>query len=149
MNRYDLEFKEENVYTMKSLPADEGEKIIYVFRDTSYNNDGKWIINEILYIGKSIDSDGRLNVSHNKIEPANQKIETGHFLTFTYHKFNGNTSDETIRAIENALIYINKPCLNKNGVDNYNFDSYGDIEVHCSGVRSTKLIKDIYLKEKR
>lgn len=147
MNKFELNFKTENVYTTNSLPADEGEKIIYIFRDTSNSSDGKWNIHEVLYIGKSIDSDGRLNKSHNKIKLAQDKLSDDHFLTFTYHKFDGNTSDKTIRAIENALIFENKPCLNVNGKDSYNYDEYGDIEVKCVGERASLLKEHIYLKK--
>ncbi len=144
MIKANLVFDEKSVYTLNSLPADDG-KIIYVFRDTSDSNDGKWIIHKVLYIGISIDASGRLNTSHNKIEPAKKLLANGHFLTFAYYKFDNSVSEKTIRAIENALIYSNKPCLNDNNKDNYHFEEYGNIEVHCSGHRSTKLVKDIQL----
>lgn len=131
-----------NVCKEKALPLDENMKIIYIFRDTSNLNDKYWSIHEILYIGKSIDANGRLNSNHEKIPLAKHRLKEGHFLTFAYCVFNGNVSDETIREIENALIYKVKPILNIENKDNYN---YGPIRIDVSGVRSTLLPKTIII----
>lgn len=148
MIKENLNFDKKNVYTLDSLPANKDEKIIYIFRDTTKTSNGMWLIHEVLYIGLSIDAESRLNSSHNKIEPAKKLLKAGHFLTFTYCKFDSGVQEKTIRAIENALICSNKPCLNEKNKDNYHIEEYGNIEIHCFGHRSTKLVKDIVFSKK-
>lgn len=48
-----------------------------------------------------------------------------------------------------VLVVLKKPCLSENNKDVYHFEEYGDIEVHCFGHRSTKLVKDIQLLNKQ
>ena len=143
-----LVFDEKNIYKIESLPANADEKIIYVFRDTiNSSTPGFWNIKKILYIGISLKAEERLNSSHNKIQEAKKMLADGHFLTFTYHKFNGNTTETTIRAIENALIYANKPPLNDQNKDVYHSEKYGNIEIFCTGKRASLLKQHIILPE--
>ena len=132
----EIELLFDKVCTEKGLPLDDGLKVIYVFRDTSDKDEKHWIIHEVLYIGKSIDADGRLNASHNKIPLAKAKLQKGHFLTFAYCVFHGNVSDETIRMYENALLLRTKPSLNRVNVDHYHYEP---ILIKISGERSTLL----------
>ena len=149
MEKHILDFKENNIYKENNLPANEDEKIIYIFRDTSDKDEKTWIIHEILYIGESTNAEDRLNSSHEKIPLAHEKLNKGHFLTFTYHRFNGNTSENTIRAIENALIAKHKPVLNNQNKKEYHFEKYPEIEIVCVGPRSTLLEKDFTFEKNK
>ena len=148
MSKHVLEFNIENIYRIESLPANSDEKIIYIFRDTSNSKTkGFWTIHQILYIGISLDAKERLNTSHNKIQEAQPYLKDGHFLTFSYHRFHGGTSEETIRAIENALIHANAPPLNDQNKKEYHFEKYGEIDIECTGPRATLLKKELHLPE--
>ena len=148
MEFYELEFTLSNVYKESGLPANENEKIIYVFRDTSDKDEKTWTIHKILYIGESTNAKNRLNSNHEKIPLAHEKLAKGHFLTFAYYKFHGNISDDSIRAVENALIAANKPELNDQNKKEYHFDKYPQIKVICKGPRAT-LLKETISYEKK
>ena len=126
----------DKVCTEKVLPLNDGLKVIYIFRDTSDKNENHCLIHKVLYIGKSIDADGRLNAGHNKIPLAKAKLGKGHFLTFAYCVFHGNVSDETIRMYENALLLRTKPPLNNDNVNHYHYEP---IALRITGERSTLL----------
>ena len=139
----DIDLIFDKVCTEKGLPLDEGLKVIYVFRDTSDKDKDHWYIHKVLYIGKSIDADGRLNASHNKIPLAKARLKNGHFLTFAYCVFHGNVSDETIKMYENALLLRTKPPLNSNNINHYHYEP---ITLRINGDRSTLLPDSITIE---
>lgn len=147
MELHKLNFPLNQVYKVENLPADENKKIIYVFRETSDKDKDTWNIHRILYIGISTNAENRLTKSHEKIDPALQMLKDNNFLTISYHVFNGNTSEDTIRAIENALINQNQPPLNDQNKKEYHFEKYGNIDITCEGPRATLLKKNISLRQ--
>ena len=139
-----LNFDIKNIYLENTLPAKEDEKIVYIFRDTTLEDDGMYHIHRILYIGKSLDSASRLNINHDKIAPAKKMLPKNHFLTFAYHKFHGNTENEHVISVENALIFTEKPPLNIDYVDSY---LHEDIKLTIIGERKSLLPDSIELKK--
>ena len=90
---------------------------IYVVYRCVYNDVLDTVsLKEILYIGKSDDIHNRLT-THDKIELFKNKVQSGEELCYSCAKVNISILD----AVENALIYAQKPVLNKQGKEIYEY----------------------------
>lgn len=90
---------------------------IYVVYRCQYNEVFDTVsLKEIIYIGKSDDIHDRIT-THDKIEMFNSKLQNGEELCYSCAKVQKSELD----AVENALIYAQKPVLNKQGVENYEY----------------------------
>ena len=91
---------------------------VYVVYRCQYNETFDTVtLKEIIYIGKSEDIHNRIT-THDKIEMFMNKLQIGEELCYSCAKVQKSELD----AVENALIYAQKPVLNIQGADSYVFE---------------------------
>ena len=90
-------------------------------------------LKEIIYIGKSDDIHDRIS-THDKIEMFKNKLQNGEELCYSCAKVHNAELD----AVENALIFAQKPVLNKQGLESYEYEPlHIVIEGACSLMKHT------------
>lgn len=85
-------------------------------------------LRELIYIGKAINIHDRV-CNHNRYEDFKSQLHQGEQLCYSYASVSPNEVD----AVENGLVFMQKPDLNDDLKDNYSFpDSEFSIEGACS-----------------
>lgn len=106
-----------------SIPSISG---IYLVYKCKYNQIEDTVsLLELLYIGKSLDVNQRLN-SHDKRDLFLEKCSESETLCYSVAEVN----ECDLELVENALIFAEKPELNDNKKDSFLFDSS---EFHLEG----------------
>ena len=112
----------------KGLPDYAGIYMVYRCQYNATNNAVSLI--EIIYIGQSDNIHDRL-VEHEKYEAFKSRLLLGEELCFSCAKV-----DNDIDIAENALIFAQKPVLNFQGKDSYNYEKAHVIaDGACAGLK--------------
>lgn len=117
MKRYNINFKGYRRDCNKAtLPHDCG--IYMVYRCIYDSLTDKVTLKEIIYIGQAEDLCDRLN-NHDKRPLFLKACERGEEICYAY----ANVSMDDLNIVENALVFAQKPRLNFDLVDSFNYDS--------------------------
>lgn len=117
MKRYNINFKGYRRDCNKAtLPHDSG--IYMVYRCIYDSLTDKVTLKEIIYIGQAEDLCDRLN-NHDKRPLFLKACERGEEICYAY----ANLSMDDLNIVENALVFAQKPRLNFDLVDSFNYDS--------------------------
>ena len=117
MKRYNINFKGYRRDCNKAtLPHDSG--IYMVYRCIYDSLTDKVTLKEIIYIGQAEDLCDRLN-NHDKRPLFLKACERGEEICYAY----ANVSMDDLNIVENALVFAQKPRLNCDLVDSFNYDS--------------------------
>lgn len=117
MKRYNINFKGYRRDCNKAtLPHDSG--IYMVYRCIYDSLTDKVTLKEIIYIGQAEDLCDRLN-NHDKRPLFLKACERGEEICYAY----ANVSMDDLNIVENALVFAQKPRLNFDLVDSFNYDS--------------------------
>lgn len=127
MNTYNVTFKgyRRDLYK-KGLPSYGGVYMVYC---CVFNKDSDTVtLKKLIYIGKAINIHDRIN-NHERFEDFKKQLEKGQQLCYSYSSVSPNDMD----VVENALIFMQKPELNENLKDSFNYtDSQFNIEGACA-----------------
>ncbi len=117
MKQYNINFKGYRRDCNKStLPHNSG---IYMVYRCLYNEQSNTVqLNEIIYIGQAQDLNQRLN-NHEKYSEFKAKCGPDEELCYAY----ADVSLDDLDIIENALIFAQKPPLNSELVDSFNYEN--------------------------
>jgi excinuclease UvrABC nuclease subunit len=124
MDKYNVTFKgyRRDVYK-GGLPSYGGVYMVYCCK---YNEEQQTVtLKKLIYIGKAINIHDRIN-NHDRYEDFKRQLGTGEQLCYSYSSVSPNDMD----VVENALIYMQKPILNDNLKDSFN---YGDSDFNIEG----------------
>lgn len=117
MKRYNINFKGYRRDCNKAtLPHDSGIYMVYRCIYDSFTD--KVTLKEIIYIGQAEDLCDRLN-NHDKRPLFLKACERGEEICYAY----ANVSMDDLNIVENALVFAQKPRLNFDLVDSFNYDS--------------------------
>lgn len=132
MEKYNLTFKGYRRDVNKGgLPTYGG---IYMVYCCTYNKESKTVtLNKLIYIGQAINIHDRIN-NHDKYEDFKKQLGKGQQLCYAY----SSVSPKEMDVVENALIFMQKPELNDNLKDSFNYsDSQFSIEGACALLKMT------------
>lgn len=124
MDKYNVTFKGYRRDVNKGgLPSYGGVYMVYCCK---YNEEQQTVtLNKLIYIGKAINIHDRIN-NHDRYEDFKKQLSEGEQLCYSY----SSVSPKDMDVVENALIYLQKPVLNDNLKDTFN---YGDSEFNIEG----------------
>lgn len=119
MKQYNINFKGYRRDSNKAtLPHNSG--IYMVYRCVHHKDTDKVTLKEIIYIGQAQDLNERLN-NHEKYQEFCNQCENGEELCYAY----ADVSLDDLDIIENALIFAQKPPLNSDFVNSFNYEKTG------------------------
>lgn len=132
MNKYNVTFKgyrrEEN---KGGLPSYGGVYMVYCC--TFNEADNTVSLRKLIYIGKAINIHDRIN-NHDRYEDFKKQLKQGEQLCYAY----ASVSPDERAVVENGLIFMQKPELNDDLKDNFNYsDSEFNIDGRCALLRMT------------
>ena len=124
MDKYNVTFKGYRRDVNKDgLPTYGGVYMVYCCK---YNKEQRTVtLNKLIYIGKAINIHDRIN-NHDRYEDFKKQLAKEEQLCYSYSSVSPNDMD----VVENALIFMQKPELNDNLKDSFN---YGDSEFNIEG----------------
>ncbi len=127
MDKYNVTFKGYRRDVNKSgLPSYGGIYMVYCCKFN--DNEQTVTLRKLIYIGKAINIHDRV-CNHNRYEDFKRQLLQGEQLCYSYASVSPNEVD----AVENGLIFMQKPELNEDLTDRYNYpDSEFSIEGACS-----------------
>lgn len=127
MDKYNVTFKGYRRDVNKSgLPSYGGIYMVYCCKFNE--NEQTVTLRKLIYIGKAINIHDRV-CNHNRYEDFKRQLLQGEQLCYSYASVSPNEVD----AVENGLIFMQKPELNEDLTDRYNYpDSEFCIEGACS-----------------
>ncbi len=99
-----------------SLPSSSG--IYMVYRCVYYPQNNTVDLKEIIYIGQAVDLNREIN-HHARHEEFLAQAKDGEEICYAYARVDKANLD----IVENALVFAQKPRLNNNLVNNYNYES--------------------------
>ncbi len=113
------------------VPAKSG---IYLVYRCVYNSKKDTVgLKEIIYIGKSENAHNRI-VNHDKIHEFNAQLENGEELCYAFAEVPVTNLD----IVENALVFAQKPILNDNLKDSYNYEAVSiKVDGRCACMKYT------------
>lgn len=130
MDKYNVTFKGYRRDVNKDgLPSYGGIYMVYCckYNENEQTVTLKWLI----YIGKAINLHDRI-CNHNRYEDFNRQLQQGEQLCYSYASVSPNEVD----VVENGLIFMQKPNLNDDLKDSFNYpDSEFSIEGACALLR--------------
>lgn len=137
MNKYNITF---NGYrrdiNKKGLPSYGGVYLVYCCK---YNAPKDTVtLRDIIYIGKAINLHDRI-CSHDRYEDFKKELKEGEELCYSY----ASVSPADMDIVENALIFMQKPKLNEELKDSFNYD---DSEFNFEGACSRLSLKNFSIK---
>lgn len=111
------------------LPSYGGIYMVYCCK---YNENEQTVtLKRLIYIGKAINLHDRI-CNHNRYEDFNRQLQQGEQLCYSYASVSPNEVD----VVENGLIFMQKPNLNDDLKDSFNYpDSEFSIEGACALLR--------------
>lgn len=130
MDKYNVTFKGYRRDVNKSgLPSYGGIYMVYCCK---YNaNEQTVTLRKLIYIGKAINLHDRI-CYHDRYEDFKRQLQQGEQLCYSYASVSPNEVD----VVENGLIFMQKPDLNEDLTDCFNYpDSEFSIEGACSLLR--------------
>lgn len=132
MKQYNVNFKGYRRDCKKaSLPHYSGVYIVYRCKYNTVTD--KVTLQEIIYIGQAEDLNERLN-HHEKYSNFLEACKTGEEICYAY----ANVSMDDLDIIENALIFSQKPQLNSDLKNSFDYDNAAfTIEGKCSLLKYT------------
>lgn len=96
------------------VPSKSG---IYLVYRCLYNSEQNTVgLKEIIYIGQSVDVHERI-VNHDKLDEFNAKLQRGEELCYSF----AEVDEENLNIVENALVFAQKPVLNDQFKDKFNY----------------------------
>lgn len=127
MDKYNVTFKGYRRDVNKSgLPSYAGIYMVYCCKFNE--NEQTVTLRKLIYIGKAINIHDRV-CNHNRYEDFKRQLLQGEQLCYSYASVSPNEVD----AVENGLIFMQKPELNDDLTDRYSYpDSEFSIEGACS-----------------
>ena len=132
MEKYNVTFKGYRRDVNKAgLPSYGGVYFVYC---CIYNEIPRTVtLNKLIYIGKAINIHDRIN-NHDRYDDFKNQLEQGEQLCYSYSSISPNDMD----VVENALIFMQKPILNDDLKDSFNYpDSEFSIEGACALLKMT------------
>lgn len=130
MDKYNVTFKGYRRDVNKDgLPSYGGIYMVYCCK---YNENEQTVtLKRLIYIGKAINLHDRI-CNHNRYEDFNRQLQQGEQLCYSYASVSPNEVD----VVENGLIFMQKPNLNDDLKDSFNYpDSEFSIEGACALLR--------------
>lgn len=130
MDKYNVTFKGYRRDVNKDgLPSYGGIYMVYCCK---YNENEQTVtLKRLIYIGKAINLHDRI-CNHNRYEDFNRQLQQGEQLCYSYASVSPNEVD----VVENGLIFMQKPDLNDDLKDSFNYpDSEFSIEGACALLR--------------
>ena len=130
MDKYNVTFKGYRRDVNKDgLPSYGGIYMVYCCK---YNEIEQTVtLKRLIYIGKALNLHDRI-CNHNRYEDFNRQLQQGEQLCYSYASVSPNEVD----VVENGLIFMQKPNLNDDLKDSFNYpDSEFSIEGACALLR--------------
>ena len=130
MDKYNVTFKGYRRDVNKDgLPSYGGIYMVYCCK---YNENEQTVtLKRLIYIGKAINLHDRI-CNHNRYEDFNRQLQQGEQLCYSY----ASVSPNEVNVVENGLIFMQKPNLNDDLKDSFNYpDSEFSIEGACALLR--------------
>ncbi len=139
MEKYNVTFKGYRRDVNKGgLPSYGGVYMVYCCK---YNEKQQTVtLNKLIYIGKAINIHDRIN-NHDRYDDFKQQLGEDEQLCYSYSSVSPNDMD----VVENGLIYMQKPELNDNLKDSFN---YGDSEFNIEGACALLKMNDFSITTK-
>lgn len=132
MEEYNVNFNGYRLDKDKSgLPAYGGIYLVYC---CIFNEDTNRVyLDRLIYIGQSVNINDRLN-NHERYEDFIAELKEGETLCYSY----ASVAPKDMNIVENALIFMQKPKLNNDLKDSFNYpDSQFDFEGRCALLKET------------
>ena len=132
MAEYNVTFNGYRLDRDKSgLPTYGGIYLVYC---CVYNADTNRVsLRKLIYIGKSVNINDRVN-NHDRYEEFTKQLQQGETLCYSY----ASVAPSDMDIVENALIYMQKPPLNNELKNSFNYpDSQFDFEGRCALLKET------------
>ena len=138
MDKYNVTFKGYRRDVNKGgLPTYGGIYMVYCCK---YNETEQTVtLRKLIYIGKAINIHDRV-CNHNRYEDFTKQLLRGEQLCYSYASVSPNEVD----AVENGLIFMQKPELNDDLRDKF---SYPDSEFSIEGACSLLRLKNFTIKK--
>lgn len=127
MNKYNVTFKGYRRDVNKGgLPSYGGVYIVYC---CTFNEEEETVkLRKLIYIGKAININDRIN-NHDKYNDFKKQLKQGEQLCYAY----ASVSPDERSVVENGLIFMQKPELNDDLTEHFNYaDSEFNIDGRCA-----------------
>ena len=113
------------------VPSKSG---IYLVYRCLYNSEQNTVgLKDIIYIGQSVDAHERI-VNHDKLDEFNAKLQRGEELCYSF----AEVDEENLNIVENALVFAQKPVLNDQLKDKFNYSPVAiKLDGRCACMAST------------
>jgi excinuclease UvrABC nuclease subunit len=113
------------------IPAKSG---IYLVYRCVYNSDKDTVgLKDIIYIGKSTNVHNRI-ANHDKFKEFNAQLRDGEELCYAF----AEVAQTNLDIVENALVFAQKPVLNDDLKNSYNYDAVAiKIDGRCACMKYT------------
>lgn len=113
------------------IPAKSG---IYLVYRCVYNSDKDTVgLKDIIYIGKSTNVHNRI-ANHDKFGEFNAQLRDGEELCYAF----AEVAQTNLDIVENALVFAQKPVLNDDLKNSYNYDAVAiKIDGRCACMKYT------------
>jgi excinuclease UvrABC nuclease subunit len=132
MEEYNVNFNGYRLDQDKSgLPTYGGIYLVYCCVFNKETN--RVSLNRLIYIGQSVNINDRLN-NHERYEDFMAELKGGETLCYSY----ASVAPKDMNIVENALIFMQKPKLNNDLKDSFNYpNSQFDFEGRCALLKET------------